>query len=97
MMLGDFSPIRRERLTDNLATRISDLIRSGEFRIGDRLPPITQMARAFRVGAPTVRQALTKLEALEIVEIRHGVGVYVRRCPEVDQRMLIDRELMAGD
>ena len=55
------------------------------------------MARAFRVGAPTVRQALTKLETLEIVEVRHGLGVYVRECPIVNQRMLIEQQAMTGD
>jgi GntR family transcriptional repressor for pyruvate dehydrogenase complex len=96
-MFDGFSPVRRERLTDNLASRISDLIRAGDFRVGDRLPPIAHMARLFRVGAPTVRQALTKLETLQIVEIRHGSGVYVRDCPAAIQRMLIDQKAMSGD
>ena len=95
-MFDDFSPIHRERLTDTLADRILDLIRAGAFRAGDRLPPIARMARVFRVGAPTVRQALTKLETLEVVEVRHGLGVYVRANP-TDQRMLIERPAMTGD
>jgi DNA-binding FadR family transcriptional regulator len=35
-MHDDFSPIRRERLTDKLAARMLELIRSGAFRAGDR-------------------------------------------------------------
>ena len=96
-MRDDFAPIRRERLPDNLADRIGALIRAGDFRVGERLPPITQMARTFQVGAPTVRQALAKLEMLHIVEIRHGVGVYVRACPPAVQRMLIEHTAMTGD
>ena len=96
-MRNDFSPIHRERLPDNVADRLLDLIRAGAYRAGDRLPPIAQMARAFRVGAPTVRQALTKLETLEVVEVRHGLGVYVRDCPVVHQRMLIEQQAMTGD
>ena len=96
-MVDDFSPIHRERLTDNLADRLLDLIRAGAYRAGDRLPTIARMARAFRVGAPTVRQALTKLETLEVVEVRHGLGVYIRDCPVVNQRMLIERQAMTGD
>jgi GntR family transcriptional repressor for pyruvate dehydrogenase complex len=93
----DFSPIQRERLTDHLADRIVELIRAGAFRAGDRLPPIARMASAFRVGAPTVRQALTKLETLEIVEVRHGLGVYVLDGPMSNQRMLIERHALTGD
>jgi len=96
-MFDDFSPVRRQRLPDTLADRIGALIRAGDFRVGERLPPITKMARAFQVGAPTVRQALTKLEMLHIVEIRHGVGVYVRECPPPIQRMLIEHSAMTGD
>ena len=55
------------------------------------------MARVFQVGAPTVRQALTKLETLEVVEVRHGLGVYVRGCPIANQRMLIDEQAMTAD
>jgi GntR family transcriptional repressor for pyruvate dehydrogenase complex len=96
-MHDDFSPIHRERLTDNLAARMLELIRSGAYRAGDKLPPIARMARAFRVGAPTVRQALTKLETLEVVEVRHGLGVYIRDCPVVNQRILIENQAMTGD
>jgi GntR family transcriptional repressor for pyruvate dehydrogenase complex len=96
-MYDDFSPIRRERLTDNLADRILDVIRDGALRAGDRLPTIARMARVFRVGAPTVRQALTKLETLEVVEVRHGLGVYVRDCPMIHQRILIEHQALTGD
>jgi GntR family transcriptional regulator, transcriptional repressor for pyruvate dehydrogenase complex len=96
-MFDDFSPIQRERLTDTLAARILDLIRTGAFHAGDRLPSIARMAAVFRVGAPTVRQALTKLEMLGVVDVRHGLGVYVRDGSRVIQRMLIEREVVTGD
>lgn len=47
--------------------------------MGDRLPSISEMARRFGVGPPTLREALKKLETLGIVTIRHGSGVYVGR------------------
>ena len=37
----------------------------------------------FGVGHPTVREALTKLETIGAVEIRHGSGVYVTRRDEL--------------
>jgi len=40
------------------------------------------MARHFGVGHPTLREALKKLEAMGLVEIRHGSGVYVRRAED---------------
>jgi GntR family transcriptional repressor for pyruvate dehydrogenase complex len=46
------------------------------------LPAITQMARQFGVGGPTLREALKKLETVGVVDIRHGSGVYVARSPD---------------
>ncbi|HTE46500.1 MAG TPA: GntR family transcriptional regulator [Gemmatimonadaceae bacterium] len=73
----EFEPLTRQRLSDTLVHRIVGLIRSGDVREGDRLPSITEMARRFRVGAPTLREALLKLESMRLVEIRQGVGVYI--------------------
>ena len=74
-----FLPIQRQPLSDSLANRIGSMIQAGTLRSGDRLPTIAEMARSFRVCAPTLRQALTKLEARGLVDIRHGSGVYVTR------------------
>lgn len=71
------SVVRRDSLADVLARRIRTLISSGTFAEGDRLPPILEMARQFSVGAATVRESIRKLEALGIVDVRHGSGVYV--------------------
>ena len=71
------SAVRRDSLADVLARRIRTLISSGTFAEGDRLPPILEMARQFSVGAPTVREAIQKLQALGVVDVRHGSGVYV--------------------
>lgn len=78
-----FGPVMKRSLSDTLARRIRGLIQSGEYRQGDRLPPILEMARRFGVGHPTIREALKKLEATGVVEIRHGSGVYVTRSDDV--------------
>lgn len=72
-----FVPIRKQRLSDELVRRIRGSIEVGQFRAGDRLPTIAEMARRFDVGSATVREALTKLEMAGIIEIRHGSGVFV--------------------
>src|SRR2546422_3380011 len=59
------------------------MIQRGQYRVGDRLPSIMEMAKRFGVGHPTVREALKKLETIGVVEIRHGSGVYVSRSEEV--------------
>ena len=50
----------RQSLSNDLAQRVKQLIRSCGFAPGDRLPAITELARRFKVGHPTVREALKK-------------------------------------
>lgn len=78
-----FEPMERQSLSDRLARQIRGSIQGGDYRRGDRLPPIMEMARRFGVGHPTIREALKKLEAMGVVEIRHGSGVYVSRAEEL--------------
>jgi GntR family transcriptional repressor for pyruvate dehydrogenase complex len=77
-----FEPVLRQSLSDDIAQRISQLILAGEYETGARLPAITQMARQFGVGGPTLREALKRLETVGVVDIRHGSGVYVARPPD---------------
>jgi DNA-binding FadR family transcriptional regulator len=69
--------MQRQRLSDDVANRILESITAGDFRPGDQLPPIISMARTFRVATATVREALVRLEAARVVEIRHGAGVFI--------------------
>ena len=92
-MNSALSPVARQSLSDGLAERIRQLIHSGDFGPGDRLPSIADMARRFGVGHPTLREALKKLETLGIVTIRHGSGVYVGKD---DNSLLISNPVFTG-
>jgi DNA-binding FadR family transcriptional regulator len=72
-----FAPVIRRSLPVMLARRISESIRAGDYRAGDRLPSIAEMARRFHVSAPTVREAIKMLEGRRLVELRQGSGIYV--------------------
>jgi DNA-binding transcriptional MocR family regulator len=72
------SPIRRERLYEILAARISDFIEAQGLVGGDRLPPERQLAAELGVSRATLSQALAALETRGRIEVRHGVGALVR-------------------
>ena len=82
-MQDAFKPMAKESLADRLARRIRELIQTRGYAEGDRLPSIMEMARRFQVGHPSVREALKRLEATGVVEVRHGSGVYVKRSHDV--------------
>jgi GntR family transcriptional regulator, transcriptional repressor for pyruvate dehydrogenase complex len=77
-----FQSVFRQSLSDEIAQKITTMITTGGFNPADRLPAIADMARQFGVGAPTLREALKKLETIGVVDIRHGSGVYVGKAPE---------------
>lgn len=65
-------------LSTYLIGQIVELIRDDDLRPGERLPSMRSLAARYSVTPPTIRQALGRLQASGVVEIRHGSGVYVR-------------------
>ena len=94
MGTSTIAPAARLRLADDVAARIRQLIQARQYQSGHRLPSIIDLAKAFRVGAPTVREALRLLEAVGAVEIKHGSGVYVG-APMADS-LLISNPVFEG-
>ena len=69
-------------LYHQLAERLLDGIRSGEFSRGDRIPSEPALSRAYGIGRPTVRQATDLLVRRRVVERRRGSGTFVIDPPE---------------
>ncbi len=46
------------------------------------MPPERELAETFNVNRTTLREAMHKLETLELIEIRHGDGIYARNYME---------------
>ncbi|MGH2996648.1 MAG: FadR/GntR family transcriptional regulator, partial [Gaiellaceae bacterium] len=57
--------------------RIQRLVDAGAISPGDQLAPERALATQLGVSRTSLRQALTALEALGMVEIRHGSGAYL--------------------
>jgi DNA-binding FadR family transcriptional regulator len=64
--------MRRRTLADNVAMRISHLVKVGNLRAGDVLPIETKMAEALGISRPVLREALKMLTVLGVVESRQG-------------------------
>ncbi|MFZ5828108.1 MAG: FadR/GntR family transcriptional regulator [Bacillota bacterium] len=73
------TPVKRTRAYEEIVGQLAEMVRRGEVKPGDRLPPERELAKAFGVGRPTLRQALTVLAQAGVVEILPGSGVYLRR------------------
>lgn len=66
-----------------VAKQIIDLIESGEFAPGSRLPGERELAERLGVSRVTIREAEIALEAQGYIAVKTGSGVYVRpRLPD---------------
>lgn len=68
-----------KRLYHTVAEQIKDLIHKGSFPPGSRLPGERDLAEKLGVSRVTVREAEIALEAVGLLDIRVGSGVYVLR------------------
>mgnify|MGYP001811645530 FL=1 len=66
-----------KRLYQTVQNKMQQLIDSGDFPVGGRLPPERELAERFAVSRPTIREAIIALEALGQVQVKTGSGVYV--------------------
>jgi len=71
--------LAKPNLSAYLSSQIQILIRSQNLQPGDRLPSAKALAEQFNVATPTIREALRRLQATGLIDIKHGSGIYVRR------------------
>lgn len=63
--------------TEQMRDMLANKIRRQEYRLGDKLPSLRQMAKEHNVSYITANLALNELRNLGFVEVRPGSGAYV--------------------
>jgi GntR family transcriptional repressor for pyruvate dehydrogenase complex len=72
----DINPINTKRIYQSVIEQFIGLIKSGDLKVGDKLPPERVLAEQFKVSRQSVREALRTMEIIGIIEVRTG-GTYV--------------------
>lgn len=73
-------PLEREqRLYERVVEKVLEMISSGAWKPGFRLPSERELSEAFGVSRTVVREAVKALEARGVLESATGSGVSVRR------------------
>src|SRR5688500_2258012 len=70
--------IAKRNTSQQVVDALCGKLRSGAYRVGDRLPSEPELGAELGVSRSTVREAVRELTALGIVEIQHGRGTFVR-------------------
>lgn len=66
------------RTSELVVGRMQDLIRSGRWPVGERIPAEPELVAHFGVGRNTIREAVRALEHSGMLVPRRGDGTYVR-------------------
>jgi GntR family transcriptional regulator, transcriptional repressor for pyruvate dehydrogenase complex len=75
-------PIVPRTITDQVAEQLRQLINSGEYKPGDRIPSERDLAVRLGVGRPAVREALRELKAQGLLVVGRGAqGTNVANLP----------------
>lgn len=62
---------------DRIAESIREFISSEKLKAGDRLPGELEIAQRMQVSRPVLREAISRLESVGLLEVRRGSGTYV--------------------
>lgn len=73
-----FQPIKIKKIYEEIVEQLKEMISNGELKPGQKLPSERDMAESLGVSRASVREALTTLEAIGILDIRPGEGTFVR-------------------
>ncbi|MBZ8135136.1 FCD domain-containing protein [Afifella sp. IM 167] len=72
MKTGTQFVLKRDRLSDQIAENLEEMIFSGELSVGDALPSERDLMQRYGVGRPAVREALLWLNKKGLVAVSNG-------------------------
>jgi GntR family transcriptional repressor for pyruvate dehydrogenase complex len=70
--------IKRELVHELAAKEIQNYIVEQDLMEGDKLPPLEKLSLILGVGRSSLREALRYLEAMDIIELMNGKGIFVK-------------------
>lgn len=73
----EIKSIQTKKIYKNIVEQIVNLICEGSLSAGDKLPPERILAEMFQVSRASLREALSVMEILGMIEIRPGEGSFV--------------------
>lgn len=69
--------IQRKKIYEEVADSLIAMIKIKELEPGGKLESVEQLAKSFDVSRSAVREALSGLRAMGLIEMRHGEGTFV--------------------
>lgn len=74
----NYKKIKPKKIYEEVAEAIYEMIRTDQVKPGEKLDSVQQLAENFQVGRSAIREALTSLRAMGLVEMKQGEGTFVK-------------------
>jgi DNA-binding FadR family transcriptional regulator len=81
--MTELAGVRRGSLVDEVIERLRGQISSGQWPVGERIPPESELIERLQVGRGTLREAVKALAHAGLLEVRQGDGTYVKTRSEL--------------
>ncbi|MDP4125612.1 MAG: FadR/GntR family transcriptional regulator [Bacillota bacterium] len=72
------TPIKPQKIYKQIVEQIGQLVAEGQLKPGDRLPSERELVERFQVSRASIREAISALEMMGLIEVRSGEGTYIR-------------------
>ena len=69
--------LKKESVVQSVINRLTDAIKSGELKPGDKMPPEIELAEALGVARSSLREAIKILSYLGVLESRKSEGTFI--------------------
>lgn len=86
-----FQQVQTKKKYEEVCEILHNKIRSNELKPGDRIDSVEHLAEQLQVSRSAVREAMSALKAMGLIEIKQGSGTFVKEFSE--HRSLISRSL----
>ena len=73
-----FQQVQPQKYYMQIAKQIRDSIRDGSLKIGEKLPPERTLALQFGASRASIREALSALEMLGLIDCKSGQGNFIK-------------------
>lgn len=74
-----YKSIKAPKIYERVADELLQMIKQGVLEPGQKLDSVEKLANHFDVGRSAIREALSALRAMGLVEMRQGEGTYIRK------------------
>ncbi len=70
--------IKSKKIYEEVADQLLNMISTGVLKPGDKLDSVQKLSEKFEVGRSAIREALSALRAMGLVEMKQGEGTFIK-------------------